>query len=54
MANQTVTTIVNYDDASISGLLNGETVFVDAGFLTVNSAVRLARDMFDGLRSANH
>ena len=26
MANQTVTTAVNYDDASISGLLDGELI----------------------------
>lgn len=41
MANQTVTTAVNYDDASISGLLNGETITINGGgSVTVNSDVR--------------
>lgn len=31
MANQTVTTVVNYDDAAISGLNNGETITIDGG-----------------------
>lgn len=40
MANQTVTTAVNYDDAAISGLLNGETITITGGALTINSDVR--------------
>lgn len=40
MANQTITTAVNYDDASISGLLDGETITIDAGALTINADAR--------------
>jgi hypothetical protein len=40
MANQTVTGINNYDDAAISGLLNGETITITGGDLTINSDVR--------------
>jgi hypothetical protein len=40
MANQTVTTAVNYDDASVSGLLNGETITIDGGSVTINGDVR--------------
>jgi hypothetical protein len=40
MANQTVTTTVNYDDNSISGLLNGEAITIDGGSVTINSDVR--------------
>ena len=41
MANQTVTTAVNYDDASISGLLNGENITINSlGSVTINSDVR--------------
>lgn len=40
MANQTITTAVNYDDAAIAGLLNGETITNNGGSLTVNSDVR--------------
>jgi len=41
MANQTVTSALNYDDASISGLLNGETLTISGGgTLTINSDVR--------------
>lgn len=41
MANQTITTAVNYDAASISGLLNGETITCNAGsLLTINADVR--------------
>lgn len=40
MAAQTVTTAVNYDDAAISGLLNGETITITGGALTINSDVR--------------
>lgn len=40
MANQTVTTTINYDDAAISGLLNGETITITGGNLTINSDVR--------------
>lgn len=40
MANQTVTTTVNYDDSTISGLLNGETITINGGSVTINSDVR--------------
>jgi len=40
MANQTVTTTINYDDAAIGGLLNGETITITGGALTINSDVR--------------
>lgn len=40
MANQTITTAVNYDSAAISGLLDGENVTVLGGSLTFNSDVR--------------
>lgn len=40
MANQTITTSVNYDDASISGLNNGESITINGGTLTINSDVR--------------
>lgn len=40
MANQTVTTALNYDAASISGLLNGETITINGGSVTINADVR--------------
>ena len=40
MANQTVTTAVNYDDASIGGLLDGETISIQGGSLTIDADVR--------------
>jgi hypothetical protein len=40
MANQTVTTVVNYDDAAISGLNNGETITINGGSVTVDADVR--------------
>ncbi len=40
MANQTVTTVVNYDDAAISGLLNGETITINGGTVTIDADVR--------------
>ncbi len=40
MANQTVTTAVNYDAASISGLLDGELITVNGGSLTINADTR--------------
>jgi hypothetical protein len=40
MANQTVTTAVNYDGATISGLLNGETITINGGSLTINADTR--------------
>jgi len=40
MANQTVTTSVNYDSASISGLLNGETLTINGGSVTIDADVR--------------
>jgi hypothetical protein len=41
MANQTVTTALNYDNASMLGLLNGESITInDGGSVTVNSDVR--------------
>lgn len=40
MANQTVTTVVNYDDPSISGLLNGESITISGGSVTIDADVR--------------
>jgi len=40
MANQTVTTVVNYDSAAISGLLNGETITINGGSVTIDADVR--------------
>jgi hypothetical protein len=45
MANQTVTTgtpaaPINYDDPTISGLLNGETITINGGAVLVNADVR--------------
>lgn len=40
MANQTITIAVNYDDASISGLNNGESITINGGALTINADVR--------------
>jgi hypothetical protein len=40
MANQTVTTVVNYDDAAISGLNNGETITINGGSVTIDADVR--------------
>jgi hypothetical protein len=40
MANQTVTTTINYDDTLISGLLNGEQITINGGNLIINSDVR--------------
>ena len=40
MANQTITTSVNYDTASIGGLLNGEAIFINGGSLTIDADVR--------------
>lgn len=40
MANQTITTDVNYDDPAIAGLLNGETITINSGSLTIDADVR--------------
>jgi len=40
MANQTVTTTVNYDSAAISGLLDGETITISGGSLTIDADTR--------------
>jgi hypothetical protein len=40
MANQTVTTVVNNDSASVLGLLDGETYTINGGALTFNSDSR--------------
>jgi hypothetical protein len=40
MAAQTVTTTVNYDSASISGLLDGEIITINGGSLTINADTR--------------
>jgi hypothetical protein len=40
MANQTVTTVVNYDSAAISGLNNGETLTINGGSVTIDADVR--------------
>lgn len=44
MANQTLTTTANYDEAAVTGLLNGETISVNGGNLTINSDVRWAQN----------
>ncbi len=41
MANQTVTTAVNYDDAAISGLLDGESITINGGALTINADTQI-------------
>jgi len=40
MAAQTVTGSVNYDDISMSGLLNGETITINGGSVTIDADVR--------------
>jgi len=40
MANQTITTAVNYDSTSIRSLLNGETITINGGSLTIDADVR--------------
>jgi hypothetical protein len=40
MANQIVTTTLNYDSASIGGLLDGESITINGGSLTINADVR--------------
>jgi len=40
MANQTVTTVVNYDDLTISALANGDTLTINGGSVTINADVR--------------
>jgi hypothetical protein len=40
MSAQTITTVVNYDTASISGLLNGETITINGGSVTIDADVR--------------
>ena len=40
MANQTVTTTVNYDSAAITPLLDGESITINAGSLTINADTR--------------
>lgn len=37
MANQTITTDVNYDDPPTSGLLNNETITINGGAVTVTA-----------------
>jgi hypothetical protein len=37
MANQTVTTTLNYDSASIGGLLDGESISINGGSLTIDA-----------------
>jgi hypothetical protein len=36
MANQTLTTTANYDEAALTGLANGETITINAGAMTIN------------------
>lgn len=43
MANQTITTAVNYDSDAISGLLNGETMTLNGGVVTIDADVRHAQ-----------
>ena len=40
MANQTITTAVNYDSATISGLLDGESITINGGALTIDADTR--------------
>jgi hypothetical protein len=40
MANQTITTAVNYDSAAIGGLLDGEIITINGGSLTINADTR--------------
>jgi hypothetical protein len=40
MANQTVTTSVNYDSAAIAPLLDGESITINGGSLTINADTR--------------
>lgn len=40
MADQTVTTIINYDNGSLSGLLNGENIAINGGSVTIDADVR--------------
>ena len=40
MANQTVTTAVNYDSAAIGGLLDGESITINGGALTIDADTR--------------
>ena len=40
MANQTITTVVNYDSTAISGLLDGESITINGGSLTINADTR--------------
>jgi hypothetical protein len=40
MANQTVTSSLNYDSAAITGLLNGETLTINGGSVTIDADVR--------------
>ncbi len=40
MANQTITTTVNYDSAAISGLLDGESITINGGSLTIDADTR--------------
>jgi hypothetical protein len=40
LANQTITTTVNYDSAAISGLLDGESITINGGSLTIDADTR--------------
>jgi hypothetical protein len=40
LANQTITTAVNYDSAAISGLLDGEAITINGGSLTIDADTR--------------
>jgi hypothetical protein len=41
LANQTITTAVNYDDAAISGLLDGESITINGGALTIDADTQI-------------
>jgi hypothetical protein len=41
LANQTVTTAVNYDDAAISGLLDGESITINGGALKIDADTQI-------------
>ncbi len=40
MANQTITTVVNYDSAAIGGLLDGESITINGGSLMIDADTR--------------
>lgn len=51
MANQTLTTTANFDEAALTGLNNGETITINAGAMTINSDCRWGQNaaVFGGI-----